>query len=393
MFYEKITLIKSKINLWKDPTLILDDSTRISKLDTENMFEMVYNWPELIERTLRFSFEVPKNARVGKYKISYEKSISNIVICGMGGSAVSGDFLKVYLEKTLRVPLIVQRNYEIPNFVGKNTLVILISYSGDTEETISCLISAIERSAQVVGLGAGGRIGDFFNKYELPFHPVLSGYQPRAAFPLLFFPLLKIFDKMNISPLDNSAMEETLSIFYEIRDEFDIKTPFKDNSAKQIAKELQNRIPVIWSPYACISNRMNCQLNENAKILAISKELPEFNHNHIVGWEQWKAKNPFIIIAFRFKAEHPNVSLRFEISKEIVSSKVIIVEIESRGSSFLCQLFSATYFGDYISMYLAILNNQNPSTVDSINIIKNQLEERANTQSEIFSSLFKLHNV
>jgi len=85
-----------------DPTLILDDSTKISKLDTENMFEMVYNWPDLIERTLRFSFEVPKNVTVGKYKISYENSISNIVICGMGGSAISGDFLKVYLEKTLQ---------------------------------------------------------------------------------------------------------------------------------------------------------------------------------------------------------------------------------------------------------------------------------------------------
>ncbi|MHA1967086.1 MAG: bifunctional phosphoglucose/phosphomannose isomerase [Candidatus Hodarchaeales archaeon] len=372
--------------------MILDNSTKISNLDTENMFEMVYNWPELIERTLRFSFEVPKKSRVGKYKISYENSISNVVICGMGGSAISGDYLKVYLEDTLEIPLIVQRKYNIPNFVGKNTLVVLISYSGNTEETISCLITSIKKSAQVVGLGSGGRIEDFFRKYKLPFHPVLSGYQPRAAFPLLFFPLLKILNKMNLSPLDNTALEETVSVFKEIRDEFDIKTPFNNNSAKQIAKELHNRIPVIWSPYGCISSRMNCQLNENSKILAISKELPELNHNHIVGWQLWKTKNPFIIIAFRFKAEHPNVSLRFEISKEIVSPKVTIIEIESRGSSFLCQLFSATYFGDYISMYLAILNNQNPSAIDNINSLKKQLEERANTQSELFSILFKLHN-
>ena len=369
--------------------MILDNLENISELDSENMFQMVYDWPELIERTLRYSFEVV-NARVGNYEFSYDDSISQIVICGMGGSAISGEYLKTYLEKTSTIPIFIHRNYDIPAFIGKDTVVIFISYSGNTEETISCLISAIKRSAKVVGLGSGGRIEDFFKKYELPFYPVLSGYQPRACFPLLFFPLLKILDKLGIYSFDQQALDETIAVFKEIREKLDPKVLTEKNRAKKIAQDIFNHIPVIWSPFGCVSERFKCQLNENSKILAISTELPEFNHNHIVGWENWAKNNPFIILVFRFPIEHPNVSLRFEITKEILSTKAEIIEVIASGSSLLCQLFSSTYIGDYISMYLAILNDQNPSSVDSINFLKKQLEERANTQSEMYSLLFKL---
>ncbi|MFX0208232.1 MAG: SIS domain-containing protein, partial [Candidatus Hodarchaeota archaeon] len=133
--------------------------------------------------------------------------------------------------------------------------------------------------------------------------------------------------------------------------------------------------------------RMKCQLNENSKIIALAEELPELNHNHIVGWESWKKENPFILITYRFRDEHPNVELRFKITKEILKDKVEIIEIEAQGTSFLSQLFSSTYYGDYISMYLAILNNQNPNTVDSIDYLKNQLESRKQTQTKLIDTL------
>lgn len=370
--------------------MMLDNLEKISELDSENMFQMVYDWPELIDRVLKYSFKLPISSKINQYKISYEGSISQIVIVGMGGSAIIGDYLQTYLEKTSKIPIIIQRNYDIPAFIGKDTVVIFISYSGNTEETISCLISAIKKSARIIGIGSGGRLEDFFNKYDLPFFPVLSGYQPRASFPLLFFPLLKVLNELGIYSFDQQALEETIAVFKEMREELNPKVLTEKNRAKQIAQSIFGRIPVIWSPFGCVSERLKCQVNENSKVLAISTELPEFNHNHIVGWENWANNNPFIILVFRFPIEHPNVSLRFEITKEILSTKAKIVELTARGSSLLCQLFSSTYFGDYISMYLAILNNQNPSSVKSIDFLKKQLEERANTQSEIFSSLFKL---
>ncbi|MFX0125078.1 MAG: bifunctional phosphoglucose/phosphomannose isomerase [Candidatus Hodarchaeota archaeon] len=373
--------------------MILDNLAKISELDTQNMFQMVYDWAELIEKILQYSLELPAKAQVGRYSISYEGPVAQIMICGMGGSAISGEYLSIYLKKHLKIPVIVNRNYDIPAFTSKNSLIILISYSGNTEETISCLITAVKNSAKIIGIGSGGTLETFCKKYYLPFFPIPSGYQPRASFPLLFFPLLKILHSLKLLSLDQSAIDETLSLFRQMRQEYSPEIPTTSNQAKRIAQKLHGRIPVIWSPFSCVANRMKCQLNENSKILALSEELPELNHNHIVGWESWEKDNPFILIIYRFQEEHPNVKLRFEITKEILENKVEIVEIIARGKRLLSQLFSATYFGDYISMYLAILNNQDPNTVDSIVFLKNQLEKREQTQTKLIDVLHSVPKV
>ncbi len=195
---------------------------------------------------------------------------------------------------------------------------------------------------------------------------------------------------MELFSLDQSAIDETLSLFRQMRQEFRPEEPTTSNQAKKIAETLHGRIPVIWSPFNCIANRMKCQLNENSKILALAEEIPELNHNHIVGWESWEKENPFILLTYRFQEEHPNVKLRFDITKEIIKDKVEIIEIVAQGTHLLSQLFSATYFGDYISMYLAILNNQDPNTVDSIVYLKNQLEQRKQTQTKLITALHSL---
>ncbi|MFX0182415.1 MAG: bifunctional phosphoglucose/phosphomannose isomerase [Candidatus Hodarchaeota archaeon] len=370
--------------------MVLDDINRISELDTQSMFEMVYRWPEMVEELMKQSFEIPPQAIVGSSSISYSKPISQVLICGMGGSAISGDYLQTYLEKVAPFPTIVQRNYEIPDFVSKDTVVILISYSGNTEETISCLIAAVKKSAKIIGLGSGGTLEKFFISHKLPFFQIPSGYQPRASFSLLFFPLLKILDSLRLISFDQSVLEEVISLFKELRHELNPRMQSSENQAKQVALKLFKRIPIIWSPFKCVAERMKCQLNENSKILALSEELPELNHNHIVGWESWTNENPFILIAFRFKAEHPNVKLRFEITKEIVEKKVEIIELHAQGINLLSQLFSITYIGDYISMYLAILNDQDPSTVDSIVYLKQQMEQRGHTQTKLTETLTAL---
>ncbi|NHJ01595.1 MAG: bifunctional phosphoglucose/phosphomannose isomerase [Candidatus Heimdallarchaeota archaeon] len=359
--------------------MILDDINRINGLDSQNMLQMVYNWPELIEEVIKQPFEM-----------EVDEPITNIVICGMGGSAVSGDYLRTLLEETLPIPITIQRNYDLPAFAKESTLVILISYSGDTEETISCLIDVIKQKTKVVGISSGGTLENYFKEHKLPFFHIQEGYQPRASFPLLFFPLLLILNSINLYHLNKGTLDNLLSLLRQIRDEIDRKVPTENNRAKQIAQELFNTIPVIWSPYLCTANRMKCQLNENSKTLAIAEELPELNHNHIVGFENWSQENPFYILVNRFSSEHPNVSQRFVITKEIIEKKVPFIEIHARGETLLEQLLSCTYIGDYISIYVAILNQQDPNTVDSINYLKKEMEKRTQTQSAIVNALKKL---
>ncbi|MHA1978164.1 MAG: bifunctional phosphoglucose/phosphomannose isomerase [Candidatus Hodarchaeales archaeon] len=368
----------------------LDDLQKISGLDTDDMLGMVFTWGSFIEKMMNRSIDIPPEISVGTNQISYSSEISHILICGMGGSAISGDYIKTYYADSLAIPIIVQRNYVLPKFASNNTLVIAISYSGNTEETISGLSTAIRHSCPTVCIGSGGKMEEFSIRNKIPFFKIPAGYQPRASFPLLLFPILKILDTMNIAKLDDQIVHEVIQNLKSLRELIRPQTPVSENQAKQIAIKLHNRIPIIWSPYICVANRFKCQINENSKQLAIAEELPEFNHNHIVGFQSLTKDNPFSVLIFRFPSEHPNVSLRFEISKEIISPKVEILEIQAQSGDLLTQLVTTTYLGDYISIYLALLTDINPNTVDSIDFLKKQMETRGKTQSSLMKKLDKL---
>jgi len=369
----------------------LNNIKQIKRLDPQGMLDIVYKWPEFIEDALNTNIKIPQQIQIQNQLINYQNKVENILICGMGGSAVSGDYLITYLENKINIPIFVRRNYSIPEFIDEQTLTILISYSGNTEETISCLIEAIQRNTMIVGIASGGKLLEFFSKNNLPYFKIPGGMQPRASFPLLLFPLLRILEEVGIYHLDNDVIKEIMKNIQAIREECKLDIPTSDNPAKTIAKSLYKKIPVIWSPYKCVGNRIKCQFNENSKIQAFCEEIPEFNHNHIVGWESYTEENPFVIFALRFPSEHPNVSLRFEISMEMIHNKVEIIEMSVKGSELLNQLIYATYMGDYVSIYLSILNNVDPNTVQSIDYLKHEMELRNQTQSNLFRTLDKLN--
>ena len=369
----------------------LNNIKQIKRLDPQGMLDIVYKWPDLIRNALDTNILIPQQTQVQNQHINYQNKIKNILICGMGGSAVSGDYLSTYLEDKIAIPIFVRRNYSLPEFVDEHTLTILISYSGNTEETISCLIEALQKNAIIIGIASGGKLLEFFSRNNLPVFKIPGGMQPRASFPLLLFPLLRILRDLGVFNVDNNVINEILENIKIIREECKIDIPTTDNPAKRIAKSLYKKIPVIWSPYKCVGNRIKCQINENSKMQALCEEIPELDHNHIVGWEAYDETNPFVIFAIRFPSEHPNVSLRFEISKDIIRNKVEIVEMNVKGSELLNQLIYATYMGDYISIYLSILNNVNPNSVQSIDYLKHELELRKQTQSNLFRNLDKFY--
>jgi glucose/mannose-6-phosphate isomerase len=368
----------------------LDDLQKISGIDTDDMLGMVFTWPNLIEKIMTSSLNIPDEIVVGNHHISYKTKISKILICGMGGSAVCGDYISTYYANSINQPIIVIKNYSLPKFISRDTLVIAISYSGNTEETLSGLRDAILNKCPIVCIGSGGKIEDFCITHKIPFFNIPPGYQPRASFPLLLFPIIKIFNAMNISKLEESIIQEVVQNLKVMRELIRPQTLTHENQAKLIAKQLFRKVPIIWSPYYCVANRLKCQINENSKQLAIAEELPEFNHNHIVGFQGLTKENPYLVIIFRFPSEHVNVSLRFEISKEIIKPKVESLEIQIQTGDLLTQLVTATYLGDYISIYLALLNNKNPNTVENITFLKEQMELRGKTQSSLMKKLDKL---
>lgn len=348
---------------------------------------MVYKWPELIQEVYKTNIAIPNTLEIGSYKLDYKAKISHVMICGMGGSAVSGDYMQTYFEKSSKIPFTIQRNYHLPKYANSRTLVVLISYSGNTEETISCLISAMKLECPLVFIGSGGKIGEFCSKTGIPFFKIPSGYQPRASFPLLLFPILKTLNSMELIQFEDSIIAEIIEQLEILRSSFKVEKKGDSNYSKAVALKLFNKIPIIWSPYLCVANRFKTQINENSKQLAIAEELPEFNHNHIIGFEGLSEDNPYVIVVLRFPSEHSNVSLRFEITKQVTESKVEIIEVEILDGDLLTQLVSATYIGDYISMYLAILNGKDPSTVESIDYLKKEMQVRGKTQSSLIEEM------
>ena len=207
----------------------IDDLQEISALDTDNMFDMVFSWPELIEGVLLQSIEIP-----------YSTHFSQIVICGMGGSAISGDYIQTYFENSLSIPIIVKRNYRLPVSINSDTLVIAISYSGNTEETISCLIDAIQNNCSIISIGSGGKLEDYCSSARIPFFKIPAGYQPRASFPLLFFPILKIFDLLEIANMNQTEIQETIHHLKKTRERLKPQIPTESNQAKELRRKAKN---------------------------------------------------------------------------------------------------------------------------------------------------------
>lgn len=307
--------------------------------------------------------------------------ISNIIIAGMGGSAIAGDLVLDYCQEELAVPATVHRGYGLPHFAGKKTLLIAASYSGNTEETISALAAARECSAQVVGISSGGQVGQICSDAGYPHIRIPSGLPPRQALGYLFFPLLSLFTELGMIKPRQHEIEKTTALMQVLSDRFDPNLSQGNNFANHIAQSIYHAFPVIYS--GCVAHRAvvvrwRNQFNENAKCLAFSNVFPELNHNEIMGWEGLPEVNKHIrIVLLRSpQDEHPRISKRIEISKELIrQNKLLLGEIFAEGKTPLERLFSLIYTGDWASYYLSVFNKKNPFDIGGIDFLKQKLSE------------------
>jgi len=341
----------------------------IHRIDPDGMYKSILDFPAQVEN----AFKIGKSARVP----IKARNLTSIVISGLGGSAIGGDLLRAYLANELHVPLLINRHYTLPEFVGTKSLVIVSSYSGNTEETISTQREATKRKAKVLCISTGGEVTRWAKEQKQPLITIPGGLQPRAALGYSFFPLLVALVKAGFIRSKDKDMKETLSVISANAQEYG--NPARDpNPPLELAGKIRGKLPIIYSSshqLDAVNLRWRGQIEENAKQLAYGNLLPEMNHNELVGWNMLKDLLARTFVVFlRDKGEHARVAVREEITKSIVAQYASgVSEVWSRGTSLLARMFSLIQFGDWMSFYLAILNNQDPTPVKAIDRLKGEL--------------------
>ena len=299
----------------------------------------------------------------------------------MGGSAIGGDVAKILTNNELKVPLIISRNYNLPNWVNKNTLVICSSYSGNTEETLASFQDAKDRGATIIGISAGGSLTKKLNQNNFDSILIPKGLEPRAALAFSLVPILflfKILDFISLDVLDDIG--EAVNLLNKMRDKYCNNN--NDNISYSIAKKIYNTIPIIYAENnncEVIAVRWKGQLSENSKMLAYHNELPEMNHNEIVGWEN---NNDLIkncsVIWLSDKSDYPRTVIRMKASRDIIGHLAKHHEIISvDGDSRTIRLLHLIHLGDWVSFWCAILHGTNPNPVEKIDKLKTILSKKS----------------
>jgi glucose/mannose-6-phosphate isomerase len=293
------------------------------------------------------------------------------VVCGLGGSAIGGDLLRSYLADELTVPFLVNRHYTLPRCVGPDTLVIISSYSGNTEETNAAHREALKRKARIVCISSNGMTEKFARKARSPFIRVPGGLPPRAALGYSFF-----------APANSqhrpSEQAESKTLAYEAKANVYSGPDAVSNPALALAMTLQHRIVVCYSSterFDTVNTRWRGQIAENGKALAFGHVLPEMNHNELVGWKVLtEAMREMHVVFLRDITDHPRVQIRMELTRDIVARYTDhVTEVWSEGKGLLARMFSLIYLGDWVSYYLAILHGEDPTPVEVINYLKTEL--------------------
>lgn len=341
----------------------------IRTLDPSGMYERIRTFPAQVREAVAIGSAVPLKVPRGR--------TANIVLCGLGGSAIAGDILRSYLSGDLRIPFLVNRHYALPRFIDASSLVIVSSYSGNTEETNTAHREALRRRARILCITSGGTTAALAARHRSPLIAIPGGSPPRAALGYSFFPLLIALSRMGFIRSRQREIRETIALLEEKSALYAAPDPGA-NPALQLAELLQGRITVLYSSTEhmdAVNTRWRGQMAENAKSLCFGHVLPEMNHNELVGWNILRHQMREMQVVFlRDRGDHRRVQIRMDLSRQILREYTPhLTEVWSEGKSLLARMFSLLYLGDWTSLYLAILHRVDPTPVRVIDHLKREL--------------------
>lgn len=353
-----------------EPVIDLDDPEAISRVDLSGMLTVVEWFPNQLREALDIGN--------GDVQLPDPAGVDSIVVLGMGGSGISGDVVAALTADSLPVPVLANKAYTLPALVGKDTLVFAVSYSGNTEETLDTVHQSLERGARVVAVSSGGTLTDLAEAQGLPLFRIPGGLQPRASLGYLTAPIVCALERMGLVSGLVDQIRGAATMLEERAREYVLTSPLDENPTKRIAKDLLGYLPVVYGSegrLAVAAHRWKCQLNENAKVPAFDNWFPELNHNETVGWQHLEEIcSRTHLLVLREKGEHPRVSTRIDITSELLEGHLgHVTQVCARGANGVERLLDLIYFGDWLSVYLALALGQDPTPVTRIEELKKRL--------------------
>ena len=351
-----------------DEAITLDDPAILRKIDPEGMLGHVAELPRQLAIARRVAAPVVLSER--------HRDVDNVIVLGMGGSAIGADLVVAVAGDRLRVPLVTHRDYDLPAWVGPRTLVIAASHSGETAETLAATRLALARNAPIAVITTGGSVGALADEHRLPLYRYEAKLQPRAAvgygFGLLHELLVAAGLVANPDPWDTAVA--TLDAILE-RNAVSVRTD--DNAAKQLAWSLFGRIPILYGhgPMAAVAHRWKTQLNENAKAWASYEPMPEANHNAIEGsLNPRELGDALYVLELRDPSEPEAIATRYRVVDELLGERATPRStVWAEGDTPLARVLGSVAFGDLVTVYLAILYQTDPTPVTLLAMLKERL--------------------
>ncbi len=350
----------------------LDDWQRFNPLDPQRMIDHINAMPDHIESTW---------ARAQTLSLPNTfAQVDKIVICGMGGSAIGGELAASARADQCRAPIIVDRGYDLPAYVtGAGVLVIACSHSGNTEETLAAFAAAGARGTQRMVICTGGALVEKAKEAGVVAWTYDYAAQPRASVGFGLALLLALASRLGLARGVGEAVAETVAVMRALTDALHPETPTSANPAKRMAGALFGRIPVVYGAgiLAPVARRWKTQFNENSKLWAHFEEMPELNHNAVVGISQPAGlKDKVAVVMLRSAFDSPRIAQRFEETRNLLQQPGVEVPVEmvaGQGTSRLAQMLSVLRYGDYVSYYLAMAAGVDPTPVGPIDLLKKKL--------------------
>ena len=335
----------------------------------------------MLDAVLRMPAQCEQGYRAGRQagELPSGDSASSVVVCGMGGSGVAGDVLGALYRDRLGIPIVTVKDFSLPEFCGKDTVVVCSSYSGSTAETLACFEEATARGCRVLATASGGELADRAGAADIAVVPIPAGLQPRAAIGHLVFAVLGALEEMGVLPPLGEEVSQCAATLEQVAADVAPDRGSADNPAKSLAVAIGDRVPVVWGAEgigAVAARRWKTQFNENAKVPAMASALPELDHNEVVGWSPGAGAR-FFLVTLRQGAERPDLSARFDVSVDVVAgSGIEHREVRAPGGSGLAELMWLIMVGDATSVYLGLARGADPAPIEAIHRVKRAIEER-----------------
>jgi len=363
----------------------LDNVQMIREIDRHNMLEKIHLMPEhLVEAATSFKEPLTRDAL---------SNVENIVIVGMGTSAIAAEISLNWLADRLMVPAVLVRDSELPQFSSQKSMILATSYSGNTQETLEALLEAVQRRCRIVTISSGGDMKRISDANHIPHVELKKNFEPRTAFPFLFA----------ATSLTLAVLTDGKDVEKEIREASDDLRKFRGrigwrvatdaNPAKQLAANLVATIPVAhaFRKNQGLARRMKNQLNENSKMPVMLSILPEACHNELEAWgESGQYKSKFSHVFLRTDESEEEIIRMEETKKTLAEARITdIHEVRGVGDRRVSQLLSITYFLDYLSFYLSILRRVDPTPWNTIQEFKKRVLLRTRFEDRLADKLKK----